>query len=422
MESIFHSRSWTLRDVRILDPGRGEDRSGDLFCRDGVLTDSPDPAAPVFRPSGAACLVMPAAIDLHVHFRQPGNEAAETVASGLDAAAAGGFGTVVAMPNTTPPLDTPEALAQQVALAAAAPERRVRYCLSACCTKGRAGREAAPLEALAQAGCVAFTDDGAMVADDAVMAEVMRRAAALGLPVMDHAVVPGLAGAGVIRDGEGVHPAGAAIFPETAELAAVARDLRLAKETGAHIHLQHLSCAESAWHLSISQQEGVRATAEATPHHLLFCREEIPGDDANWKMNPPLGTREDRAILRQSVLDGTISCLATDHAPHTAESKARGFVGAPFGVMGLETALPSTWQALVTECGMQPLDWAARWTAGPAAVLGLPAPSLAPGAPGRVTLLSMEPWTPDETCLRSRSRNNPFLGRTYPVRVLGLLA
>ncbi|MGN0844655.1 MAG: dihydroorotase [Kiritimatiellia bacterium] len=422
IRQLVGEKSWTLRGVRVLDPARGLDGIGDLYCVDGRLSDKPDDSAPVWDARGGATpvLAMPAAIDLHVHFRQPGNEAAETVETGLAAAAAGGFGTVVAMPNTSPALDSPAAIVRQNELAASASEKRVRYLLSACCTCERSGRAVAPLEALAEAGCVAFTDDGAMVADEVVMAEVMRRAAALHLPVMDHAVVPSLAGRGVIREGRGVQPAGAAIFPDYAEVAAVARDLRLAKETGARIHIQHLSCAESVWHLAIAQAEGVRATAEATPHHLLLCREEIPSDDGNWKMNPPLGTAEDRAVLRQAVVDGTIGCLATDHAPHTAESKARGFSGSPFGVIGLETALPATWKALVVEAGMKPLDWVARWTTGPASVLGMDAPSLAAGAPARVAVLSQEEWTPDFSAFCSRSRNCPF-STPLPLRVLALL-
>ena len=411
--------SWTLRGVRALDPASGRDEVRDLFCASGRLAAAPAPGAP--ERDGSGLLAMPAAIDLHVHFRQPGNEAAETVATGLAAAARGGVGTVVAMPNTTPPLDTPEALRGQSALAAAAPERRVRLLLSACCTVGRAGLAPAPLEALADAGAVAFTDDGAMVADDAVMEEVMRRAAALGLPVMDHAVVPVLAGRGVVRDVPFARVAGLPLFPDEAETAAVARDLELACRTGARIHLQHLSAGASADLVAAARARGVRVSAEATPHHLLLAAEEIPGDDANWKMNPPLGTRADRERLREAVLDGTIDCFATDHAPHASAAKAKGFLAAPFGVIGLETALPATWRAMVAESGMAPLEWARRWTLGPAAVLGLPAPSLAYGAEARVTLLREEPWTPTAADLASRSCDCPFLGMTFPVRVEALL-
>ena len=411
-------RDWTLHGVRLLDPATGRDEArADLFCAGGRLADAPVPGAPAF--DGAGLLAMPAAIDPHVHFRQPGGEASETVATGLAAAARGGVGTVVAMPNTTPPLDTPVRVREQFDLAAAA-RSPVRLLVAGCCTEGRAGRAVAPLEALAEAGAVAFSDDGAMVADDGVMRETMRRAAALGLPVMDHAVVPALQG--VVRDGAFARALGLRVFPDEAETRAVARDLAFAAETGAHIHLQHLSAGASADLVAAARARGIRVSAEATPHHLLLACEDIPSDDASGKMNPPLGTRADRERLRAAVLDGTIDCFATDHAPHPATAKARGFADAPFGVIGLETALAATWEAMVAQAGMAPLDWCARWTLGPAAALGLPAPTLAPGAPARVALLRLAPWTVRESDLASKSRNTPMLGRTFPLRPIALLA
>lgn len=418
LSDLLRSTSWTLRGVRALDPATGTDAERDLFCVRGRLSAEPEPGAPALDARGL--LAMPAAIDAHVHFRQPGAEEAETVATGLAAAARGGVGTVLAMPNTTPPLDSPEAIRAQFALAAAAPERRVRYLVSGCCTAGRAGAAPAPLEALAAAGAAAFTDDGAMVADDGVMEEVLRRAAALGLPTMDHAVVPALQG--LVRDGALARALGLRPFPDEAETAAVARDVALARRTGARVHLQHLSAAASVDLVAAARAEGLRVTAEATPHHLLLACEDIPGDDANWKMNPPLGTRADRARLREGVLDGTVSCFATDHAPHAPAAKARGFAAAPFGVVGLETALPATWRAMVSEGGMAPVEWARRWTTGPAALLGLPAPSLAPGAEARVALLREAPWTPAPEDLASKSRDCPFLGMELPLRVEALLA
>ena len=410
-------RDWTLRGVRVLDPATGRDETVDLSCAGGRLAAVPAPGAPAF--DGAGLLAMPAAIDPHVHFRQPGGEDAETVASGLAAAARGGVGTVVAMPNTVPPLDTPARVREQFALAAAA-RSPVRFLVAGCCTVGRAGLEVAPLEELAAAGAVAFSDDGAMVARDEAMRETMRRAAALGRPVMDHAVVPELQGA--VRDGALARSLGLRAFPDEAETRAVARDLALAGETGAHIHLQHLSAGASADLVAAARARGVRVSAEATPHHLLLACEDIPGDDASWKMNPPLGTRADRARLRAAVLDGTVDCFATDHAPHPAAAKARGFAAAPFGVIGLETALAATWQAMVAESGMRPLDWCARWTLGPASALGLPAPALAPGAAARVALLRFAPWTVRAEDLASKSSNTPMLGRTFPVRPVALLA
>lgn len=413
-------RDWTLRNIRVLDPASGSDSVRDLFCRDGILDDSPAPGA--IESDASGLVAMPAAIDVHVHFREPGGGGSETVASGLAAAARGGFGTVVAMPNTTPPLDSPAALAEQRRLAAAAPEKRVDLLISACCTEGRAGVRPAPLEDLAAAGAAAFSDDGAMVEDDAVMRETLVRARKLGLTVMDHAVRSGIARGGVVRDCAFARAAGLPVFPDEAETAAVERDVALAEETGGRLHLQHLSAGTSAGIVAAARARGVPVTAEATPHHLLFAAEDIPGDDASWKMNPPLGTRAGREALRRAVADGTVSCFATDHAPHSAAAKARGFAAAPFGCIGLETALAATWLAMVDETGMAPLDWAARWTVGPAAAVGLAPPSLAPGEPARVTVLRPGGWTPEPQDLASLSRNCPFLGVRLPLRVAALLA
>ena len=412
------SGNWTIREARVLDPLSGEDCVKDIFCRDGVFCAHGAPDAPDI--DGSGLIVMPPAVDLHVHFREPGGERAETVSSGLAAARRGGFGAVVVMPNTLPPLDTPERVKRQFELAAATGEK-VRLYVAACCTKGRAGKDVAPLEALARAGAVAFSDDGAMVADSEVMTEVMQKAAALGIPVMDHAVVPEKQG--TVRNCRAAQALGLKIFPDEAETAAVERDIALARKTGAHIHLQHLSCAASIGVVAEAKAAGgVAVSCEATPHHLLLAAEDIPGDDTSWKMNPPLGTRKDRAALREAVLDGTIDCFATDHAPHEAAAKARGFASAPFGCIGLETALAATWRAMVEESGMRPIDWAAKWTVAPAALAGLPPPSLETGAPARATVFSLRAWRPSESDLASKARNCPFLGMRFPIRVEALLA
>ena len=287
--------------------------------------------------------------------------------------------------------------------------------------KAAAAGAVALAAALAAAGAAAFTDDGSMVADDAVMESVMRRAAALGKVVMDHAVVPSIAGAGVIRDCPAARRLGLAVFPPEAEIEAVARDIALCRRTGCAVHIQHLSCAGSVDLIRSARREGLPVSAEATPHHLMLAAEDIPGDDANWKMNPPLGTREDVAALRRGVLEGVIGCFATDHAPHAPELKAKGFAAAPFGVIGLETELPATWTAMVEESGMAPLEWARRWICGPAAILGIPTPSLVIGAPACAAMIYPEPWTFQEDDIASKSRNSPFLGRIFGLSVLGLL-
>lgn len=340
----------SLRDVTVVEPRLGTAAVRDLFVDHGRLVDAPPADAADI--DAAHLVAFPPLADVHVHYRD------DILAAG----AAGGFGTLVTMANQKPPIDSVEALRAIAADSTPA----VRLLPSACVTRGRTGREVVDMERLArEGGAVAFTDDGTMVADDDVMLEAMTRAAALDLPVMDHAMVPSLMAGGVIRDCPLARELGLPIVVPETESAAVARDIALSRRTGCAVHIQHVSCAASADLIRAARAEGLRVSGEATPHHLLLAAEDIPCDDANWKMNPPLGTRADRDAVRQAVLDGTLSVLATDHAPHPADAKARGFREAPFGIVGLETALGASYQALVVECGMDLVEFFRRWTVGP---------------------------------------------------------
>jgi len=403
-----------LEGGRLLDPAAGTDVCGDVILADGQVVSALPRNRPETRIDLAGAWVLSGLLDLHAHFREPGGEASETLETGARAAARGGFTRVVTMPNTSPPMDDPERLARQIAASATLP---VDLLPAVCCTRGRAGREPADLRALHACGARAFTDDGSMVADDTVMEQVMRLAVALDGVVMDHAVVPERAAGGVIRAGRLADQLGLPVFPDAAETEAVARDLRLCRATGCRTHLQHLSCAGSVALLRAARREGIPVSAEATPHHLLLALEDIPGDDADWKMNPPLGTRADIRALRAAVLDGTIDCLATDHAPHAAFLKEGGFRRAMFGVLGLETAVGATLQALVVEEDLPPLAWAAAWTLAPARVLRLPPPALAPGSRADLCVVRPGNWTVRAADLASRSRNSPFLGRELFGRV-----
>ena len=304
-------------------------------------------------------MTFPGFIDVHVHFRDPGVPEAETTASGLEAARRGGFAAVVTMPNTTPACDSPEWMDYQ---------RKAAQCAgagtlllpSACITKGRLGREVADLESLAEAGAAFFTDDGSYVADDKVMEEAMRRAAALGMCICEHAMDPKEVKDGVIRDCNLARTHHLPIIPVSAETMAIRRDLAICRVTGCRLHIQHISTAEGVALVRDAQKEGLPVTAEATPHHLLLSCEEIPRDDANYKMAPPLGNNEDRAELRRAVKDGVLM-FATDHAPHPAAKKALGFAGSANGIIGLETAIPLTWATMVEGEGMSPDDWARAW-------------------------------------------------------------
>ena len=342
--------------------------------------------------------------DVHVHFRDPGTPEAETRASGSAAAAAGGFTCVTTMPNTSPAGDNPAWLREQIEDTSLP----CRIAPSACITKGRLGREVADLETLVAAGAVAFTDDGAFVDDARVMEEAMRRAAKLGKPVMQHAVVPSILGAGVMRDCPVARRFGLPVMPPEAETEAVRRDIALVRVTGCALHVQHISCAGTVELIRAARREGLPVTGEATPHHLLLSCEDIPGDDADWKMAPPLGSREDVAAIREGVKDGTLGMFATDHAPHPAAKKTGGFRVAANGIVGLETAAAITWQVMVIEEGMPVRDWIARWTTGPASLIGETPDA---GSFAVIDTQANRAVVPD--AFKTKSRNMPFAGMRF---------
>ena len=405
-------------------------------------------------------LAYPGFVDVHVHFRDPGMPGAETTASGLEAARLGGFAAVVTMPNTTPACDSPEMIAYQLSrsttqppnhpttqppnhlttqplnhqttqppnhlttqppnhlttqppnhLTTQPPNHQTTQPIllpSACITKGRAGREVADLEALAEAGAAFFTDDGSYVADDRVMEEAMRRAAKLGICVCDHAMDPKELGGGVIRDCALARAHGLPVIPVSTETAAIRRDISICRVTGCRLHIQHISTAEGVSLVRDAQREGLPVTAEATPHHLVLSCDEIPADDANYKMAPPLGNGEDRAELRRAVKDGVLM-FATDHAPHPADRKSLGFAASANGIIGLETAIPLTWRAMVEEEGMSPDAWARAWWEMPRAILSANAAKRLDGA-RQTTIVVGERRVVDVEKFASLSRNCPYGG------------
>ena len=404
-----------IERAHVIDPSTRRNEVADLFVADGRLQPVPASLPHGTRRIAATGLVAtPGFLDLHVHFRDPGARTAETLASGSRAAAAGGFTHVVTMPNTSPPCDRPEFVQRQLN-----PALSVRVLPAACVTAGRNGREVADLEALAAAGAVAFTDDGAMVSNPSLMAGALLRARKLDRVIMDHAVLPALAANGVIRDCTAAQRYHLPIFAPEAETAAIEQDVRLCRETGARIHIQHVSCAGSVAVIRAARRAGLPVSGEASPHHIAIAAEDITADHGNFRMNPPLGSREDLRALREAVLDGTLAAFATDHAPHAPETKARGFLQAPSGVIGLETAAAVTYALMVGVEGMSLIDWAARWTIGPAAILGRPAPTLTEGLPVSLALFDIRtPWRVDPAKFQSLSRNCPFEGWTLHGRAM----
>jgi dihydroorotase len=404
-----------IQGGRVVD-ATGE-RTADVRIVDGVIAEvgpALSPAAGATRLDAEGCVVAPGLVDIQVHFREPGREDSETIETGSRAAALGGCTAVVCMPNTDPPID--DAAVVQSVLDRA---RSVGLCdvrPAGCITKGRAGHELAPLGELYDLGVRVFTDDGDCVADASVMRHAFEYAAALpGAVLAQHAEDPALVRGGHMHEGAWSARLGIPGRPAIAESTIVARDLQLAKRTGGRYHVLHLSCAESAALVRAAKADGVRVTAECTPQHLVLTDESCSHFDPAFKMNPPLREQSDVDALRAALVDGTIDAIATDHAPHSPESKDVPFEEAPPGMLGVETALAVVLTALV-EPGILTLGQAlAALSWQPARVVGLDADGhggpVAPGRPANLCVIDpAHTWSVDGSRLASKSRNSPWEG------------
>lgn len=408
-----------LRGGRLLDPASGRDELASILIEGekvAAVGPSADAAAREHGQEGLVavdldgCWVTPGLVDLHAHLRDPGFPEKETIDTGTRAAAAGGFAAVACMPNTRPVLDSPVTLAYVAQRAAAAGRCQV-YPVAAV-TVGQAGEELVDFEGLAEAGAVAFSDDGLPVGKADLMRAALTYSRALGIPIVSHAEELTLSRGGAAHQGRVANRLGLPGIPASAESVMVARDILLAGETGGQLHIAHVSARESVDLLRWAKGRGVRVSAEVTPHHLALTDEAVGEFDTNRKMNPPLREPEDREALREALRDGTIDCIATDHAPHTADEKAQPFAEAPFGVIGLETAFPVVYEELVAPGFLPPLTAVARLTVDPARIFGLPVPRLAPGEPANVAVFDVRTRrVVGEGTLYSRSRNSAFLGR-----------
>jgi dihydroorotase len=373
-----------------------------------VATDVPANGHRVLEAGGL--VLVPAFVDPHVHLRTPGREDEETIASGTAAAAAGGYCAILAMPNTEPVLDDADTL--RGLRARAAEEAHVPVGFLAAITKGQDGAELTEMGALADAGAAGFTDDGRPVAAAGVMRRALQYNAITGRTIAVHCEEQTLTRGAHAHAGVVAEELGLAGWPSLGESLMVARDIDLAADTGQRVHLMHLSARESVEHLRRAHERGIRASGEATPHHLCLTDEAVRSLDPNLKMNPPLRTEEDRAALLEALRDGTIAAIATDHAPHAPEEKDVPFESAPFGVTGLETSFAALYTYLV-EPGVLTLETLLqRLSAGPAAVFGLDRPAIAVGRPANVTLIDTEArWRVKSTTFRSRSSNSWLLGK-----------
>ncbi len=403
-----------IKNGRVLDPAAGVDEVQDLLITDGRVARSGgrlEAPAGIRTVDARGKVVCPGFIDIHTHLREPGYEYKETVASGTRAAAAGGFTAVCCMANTFPVNDN-RAVTDYI-LAKARVEGVVRVYPIGSVTKNLEGAQLAELAEQAEAGCVAFSDDGRCVMNAELYRRAMEYALPFGTPIISHAEDADLARDAAMNEGLVSTELGLSGQPAAAEEVMVARDIVLAELTGAHLHIAHVSTAGAVRMIREAKARGVRVTAEVTPHHLLLTDDAVRSWDPNTKMAPPLRTKRDVEALLEGLRDGTIDCVATDHAPHALAEKEDEFAEAANGVVGLETAVSVLLDQLVKPGLIDLPTLVTRFSAGPARLLNRPGGSLAPGAPADVTIVDLEePWTVDPAAFRSRSRNTPFGGWT----------
>lgn len=413
-----------IRNARVMDPFNALDEKLDVAVSGGRIAavgkELPQEGREVLQAWGM--VLAPGFLELHAHLREPGNEEAESLQSGLEAALRGGYTAVCCMPNTLPPLDNAAvvggiaAKARELALADLFPV--------GCITLKREGRELAEMALmhLSEARVRAFSDDGSGVEDAGLMRRAMEYAGAFGGVLISHAEEQSLSRGGQINEGAVSTAMGLRGIPALAEEVMVARDILLAEDTGCRLHLAHVSTAGTVRMLREARERGARVTAEVTPHHLLLSEMDISGYDTVFKVNPPLRTPQDVQSLRAALRDGSIDAIATDHAPHTTEDKEREFDYAPFGVVGMESAFPMLYSELVLAGEIELMRLIELLTSGPASVLGLKPPEYGAGIVegGRADLVLLDTdseWTLDAKRFASKGRNCPFHGRRVRGRI-----
>jgi len=407
-----------IQNARVIDPAAKRDRRGDIFIVDGKFAASLSGAQKkrAKKIDASGLVACPGLVDIHVHFREPGQTHKETIATGSCAAAAGGFTTVVCMPNTSPPADNAGTI--QYINDAVRRDAVVKVLPTGCITVGMKGESLAPIGSLKRAGAVAITDDGDCVQSNELMRRACEYAKMFELPVMDHCQDTSMTRGSVMNEGVMSTRLGLRGWPNAAEDLIVARNVILSEYTGAHIHLQHISSSFSVDVIRRAKLRGAPVTAEATPHHLALNESALAGYDTNFKMNPPLRTDADRAALIAGLRDGTLDCISTDHAPHTDYEKDKEFDYAPNGIIGLETALAVSLDVLLRQNKFKLSHVVDLMTRRPAQILRLPAGSLTAGAPADICLFDpKEVWRYDAKTGFSKSSNSPWHGQTLTGRV-----
>lgn len=400
-----------IKNGRVLDPSQQLDGIRDVLLTDGKVSEISEKLdVQADRVIDAAdCYVMPGLIDMHVHLREPGFEYKETIHTGGMAAAKGGFTTVCPMPNTKPSTDNPERIKLVVDKAAA--EAPVHVLPVGAVTVGQMGEELTDIAGMARAGAIAISEDGKSVMNAALYREAMKEAARNNLVVMAHCEDKNLVGKGALNAGKKAEESGVDGITNAVEDVIVARDILLAKETGAHLHLCHCSTKDSARMIKEAKESGLYVTGEVCPHHFSMTEDEIVPGDTNYKMNPPLRTVEDVQALKEGLRDGVFDVISTDHAPHHADEKKKPMAEAPFGIVGSETAVALTITHLVEEGYLTPYQMAEKMSTNPARILGIDKGSLKPGKTADVTIIKpSEEYTIDVKNFVSKGKNTPFQG------------
>ena len=410
------TRPVLIRGGRVIDPSRNLDTVTTVLLQQGIVAEVGDD---IGQPDGAieldatGMVVAPGLIDVHVHLREPGQEDRETIATGARSAVAGGFTGICAMPNTDPVIDNQGAVGFVKAKGEAAALARV-YPIG-CISVGQQGERLAEFGEMVGAGAVAVSDDGHPVMSSQLMRNALEYARTFGIPVADHCEDMPLARGGAMHEGIVSTRLGLKGIPAAAEEIHVARDCILAELTSGHVHLCHMSTRGSVELIRRAKDKGLPVTAEAAPHHFSLTHERVGDYDTNAKMNPPLREAEDRDAIREALADGTLDCIATDHAPHHYDAKEREFDDAPNGIIGLETALSLALQQLVRPGTLTLAKLIERMSVAPARLWHLPGGTLARGTVGDVVVFDPEAtWLVDPARIRSRSRNSPWLGEELP--------
>lgn len=397
---------------RVLDPASGRDGIYDVLVEDGIISEVKADIATdnhtVIDITG--CFIMPGLVDLHVHFREPGFEYKETIKTGAMAAAKGGVTSVFAMPNTKPVIDSVERFNEVSEIIKR--DAIVNVYQVASVTMGQLGQEVTDIPALKAAGVVAISEDGKSVMNSNVYRDAMRLAAQCDMKVLAHCEDINLVAGGALNAGKKAEELGIKGISNAVEDIITARDIMLAKETGCSLHLCHCSTEDSVKMVREAREAGIRVSAEVCPHHFALCEEDIPCNNADYKMNPPLRGRADMNALREGLFDGTMEVISTDHAPHSEEEKARPIEKAPFGITGLETSLALSYTELVLNGRLTPMQLVEKMSYNPARIAGINAGTLVVGAVADITVMDPnKEWVIDRKDFASMGHNTPFDGR-----------